>query len=524
MASTTYTIDSGIKKIGTGLEAGTWGISTNQTYERITAMVSKGIELDHILPGAGSTPGTEDGVTACEWVTLDASDSQGSFAATEDGAQGRCIFIKYKCSITPTLANPLRLEIRGQTTTTEVNRQYLFYNSTIASVLINCTEDDSTNYTVLPGAYAHIVTKSSSDGGLVKGVYNVMSKPQFEDIQMSAAGATIHFDNTGGLNFVDDATITVKTGSTNALAITDGTTTFANLDTTLDTLTLDSTAGLIIDSVNFPVTVSPVAATAGALVVLDGAAAELVSINTSATVPVITVGDGTTKCDILLKGDLDLKTQATNIDILDNSTTALVIQEASTPYITVDTFDTLENVTIGVRTKVPDIELTGTDGYILGTPSATLVDGYGFRNNAGAMEAKVTTSDAWNPIITALIGNDITGVGTDNQAIAAADGVIGQEKKGSIDIGPIRIIFNTITFGGTGNPLSVTLGTAASGGTDAAMDSILYTVMAVGCMAGLGGNPNVIANITSSAGGIFDLWGSTGLDSITYWAIGDSGA
>ena len=34
--ATTYSTDLGIKKIGTGLEAGTWGASTSQNFERLS--------------------------------------------------------------------------------------------------------------------------------------------------------------------------------------------------------------------------------------------------------------------------------------------------------------------------------------------------------------------------------------------------------------------------------------------------------------------------------------------------------
>ena len=516
--ATEYTVDTSIKKIGTGLESGTWGKSTNQNFERISAFLGKFIELDLInMPSNGSVDGTPNGVTPATWVTLDTSDSDSTVLGTESGAEGRCRAVKI---IGSGLAADITLKVRGQTITTEVNRVYAIWNSTAYVVTI---DSGGGTYALAAGAYALIACKSQADGALSAGVYNLMSNPQFEDIKMVDAGAKISFNSSGEVEFIGDGTVTIPTNSATAFVINDGINDLFKVDTTtgVEVITLDAASGTTIDLSGGDTQPSEIivqANTANALTIKDSAT-DVLTMDTTAGSVVVSIGKTASTSTLKVLGDLNFTDQTADIDMLTGSATSLSFMNGAQPMLTFDTFD--DDVIFPLGIQAPIIELYGGSPYILGTPNATPSSGYGFRNNSGVMEvANNATVGVWNPIAAAIVGVALTDASA-TQAIAAAS--VGNGSKGSFDIGPIRIIFNTVDVapnGGAGT--TITLGDTGNG-TDAAMNSILYTVMAV-----LGENATegsaIICEVTSGAAGTFVLRSPGDTRNITYWAIGDSGA
>ena len=78
---TTFSDNYQIKLIGTGLESGTWGLSTNQNMSRIEqALGGSKLLFDVEAPGGGSS--YNDTTNTLEWMTSDTA------AAGDAGSEG----------------------------------------------------------------------------------------------------------------------------------------------------------------------------------------------------------------------------------------------------------------------------------------------------------------------------------------------------------------------------------------------------------------------------------------------------
>jgi hypothetical protein len=511
--ATTYSNDLGIKKIGTGLEAGTWGASTNQNFERFSDSIGRSVSLDITAMPDGSTTSTGLGSPSdAVWVLLDSSDSLGTIS--DGGSEGRCAAVEL-VDTTNVLTTIGTLKIRGTTTSTNVNRTFLVWNNLATEdIKLDCAGGE---YTLKNGAMAWISTVATTTGGWTAGVQNLLNNAQIDNMVLSAA--------TGKITFVGTGTIAIKPSSATALVINDGTTDLIKVNTSTEAITLntsgadtkvDLSGGNAKDSI-----ISINAQSADSLKFVDVAlAATHFHIDTNSDE--VIVGETGGPIDLRVWGDIIVDDAAHEITIKDAQAGALSIKSTdNSEYLNI-----LSSATVGSRRlnvivpiETPDIMLTGTDGYINGTTLQGST-GYGLRNGGGAMESKVDTNAAWNPIIAALVAVDITGAAT--QAIAAATSADGEEKQGCIDIGPMRLIFNTVDL--TSNTIDVTLGDAGSG-TGATMSAALWTVMVVDSdNTDTGANQNASCTVTGSAAGTFTIKVSSGTDHCTYWAIGDSGA
>jgi hypothetical protein len=218
-------------------------------------------------------------------------------------------------------------------------------------------------------------------------------------------------------------------------------------------------------------------------------------------------------------GDVIVSDQSSNLTIDADNTTALTINDhAAVTAVVFDTTTATPRVDFTPAITAPDISVTGTDGYIeFGSENFDGATGIGIRNNTSSMEVKHGSGSEWGTLGPIQL-DVLSGGGAAGQPIAAADAVSGQEKQGSFDIGPIRIIFNT--FDHTGTLTSVTLGTGD--GTGAAMDSTLYSVMISTASTGTQSFPQATVELVSASAGTFEIHRANAAR-ITYWAIGDSG-
>jgi hypothetical protein len=524
--ATTHTNDLGLKKIGTGLESGTWGTSTSQNLERISDAMGRSVSMDVGGMPVGSTsatytsPGAPTDVT---WILLDSADSNG--ASSDGGAEGRAMSVEFIDDINPIDAgNDLTIKIRGSTSSTNVSRTFVIYNNlTFANgntILLDCAGGTEPIYN---GRFMIVTTNPTTVGGWTAGVENLLKHPQFDDVLIT---------RTGGIESKLAMPITLPASSATALTITDGTTDILTVNTTSgsEKIVLDSSGARTLVDLSANSTVSSRifvdANKTDALEFWDTTNSDVLVLDTTTGASQVTVGATGSSVDLRVWGDVIVEDQASEIKILDNNAAALNITEAANSYINIDSLDGEEQVEFVKQIEAPDIVLTGTDGYILGTPtspvvSGTKADGYGFRNNSGVMEHKSSADTIWNPFDT-VIADILSGAGS-GQAIANADDVsVSAASQGSFDIGPIRVIFNTISCTGTtGTPQSVVLGTAL--GTAADMDSILYAVYICQTENSVASN-NVRAWITTAAApGTFSIAaGATTV--VTYIAIGDSGA
>jgi hypothetical protein len=357
-------------------------------------------------------------------------------------------------------------------------------------------------------------TGAWGDGASGAGVKNLLSNLQIDGIVFPAA-ATI--DLTNG-----DGTILTQAASTTALVVNDGTTNLLTVDSANEKVVLDvagANTQLDLSGANTkPAVILLSTIHDNALKVQSNAAQ--VHLHADVTNAESIIGSVGFPVDLRVWGDVYVDDQASTLTVKTDEPAALTIADSAASLIVLDTTTALPSVDVVPQLTAPDISITGADGYIeFGSENFDGATGIGIRNNSGSMEQNVDSSAAWNPIISALVGVDIAAVAT--QAIGAASSADGEEKMGCIDIGPMRLIFNTVAIT---NSVDIELGDDGSG-TGAAMDAALWTVMLLDSdNTDTGANQNPSCTITGSAAGTFTIKVSSRTDHVTYWAIGDSGA
>jgi hypothetical protein len=467
--TTTYTTGGGIKKIGTGLEAGTWGGSTNENWERVVAMVggSKSINID-AMP-LGSVDASLDGTTSAELVTLDASDEG------QNGSEGRSFVLDVNS--VGTMTGAATLEIWGTDLSTKVNRVMLIKNSIATALTVQSGDTNTDTVTIPPGEFMLVLIRSSTIGAFNIGTHNLLNSITVDKIAF-ATGAT-GIDFTAGTG-----TIEIPGGEASAFDLTDGTDSYIRINTSNGNIVfggkssktiLDLSDGMVGDA---DVTIDDNSTTA--LVFKDATLQDdILALDSTTNDKKVIIGEtgGTPdkSVDLILYGNVDVSSGATTATITDNNASSLLFQTASaTDILTLDTTTGTEKVLVanGVELHAPDISLVGTDGYILGTPNATPANGYGFRNDSAtstAMQVKHPGAGGWESIAQFAIAGQV-----DAAADAGGGGGPGINRQGSFDIGPYRFIYNTFLL--TLNPETVVLGTG--NGTSATMNSALYTVIA----------------------------------------------
>jgi len=172
----------------------------------------------------------------------------------------------------------------------------------------------------------------------------------------------------------------------------------------------------------------------------------------------------------LTGGTIDITSQATELSILDNSGTAFVITEGANAYLTFDTTNSAEKITLGKKLEAGSVEIEGSnfdinggaiDGTTIGASSAaagtfTNLTGTGTINFNGAAVTDlgtVTTVDINGGTIdgttiggssaAAITGTTITGTTiTDSTASLSSGNLSGVTQ---LDVDNVRIDGNTIS-------------------------------------------------------------------------------
>tara|TARA_R110000868_G_scaffold410503_1_gene698704 strand:+ start:6940 stop:8685 length:1746 start_codon:yes stop_codon:yes gene_type:complete len=195
-----------IKLIGTGLESGTWGTSTNNNLERIEQSLGQAVAINVEGPPAGSSfdSGPPYVVT---WITSDTSN------VGVEGSEGRARYVEFVSDGAFTL--PVRVDIRGSTVGILPNRIYFVRNSINAgnaAVTLTLNAGAGATYTVEAGACALVVVNGTSVvGGLTSGTaFNAISNLQVDNLQFSASAADIKLPNNVA------AALEIKSTSTNS--------------------------------------------------------------------------------------------------------------------------------------------------------------------------------------------------------------------------------------------------------------------------------------------------------------------
>tara|TARA_B100000586_G_scaffold270186_1_gene252475 strand:+ start:13214 stop:14881 length:1668 start_codon:yes stop_codon:yes gene_type:complete len=305
--ATSFTSNYQIKLIGTGLESGTWGTSTNENLKRIEQVLGGNkLAFDVQDPGGNSeyTEGTPDELL---WITTDTSDSGTA------GSEGRCLFVQFTNA-----AGATTVRVRGSVETEYPNRVFFVWNASGETLTFNCNGTLGNNtYAVEDGAYAVLATTSSDQY-----VRNLLSALQIDNLVFPAA-----------------ADVTIPTTTANALTVKDGTTDFIDIDSRADSVikleadTLDLSAAAIVTT-NQATPVNVATATAAALDFRESGGDSFLTIDTSNDV--VAVGK---TIDINTGTALDLVTQPSDF-FLDDDVAALEVYETNTSGQKMLTFDT----------------------------------------------------------------------------------------------------------------------------------------------------------------------------------------
>lgn len=203
--ATSYSRGYKLKLIGTGLEAGTWGSSTNENLKRIDQYLG-GVSTNLIIDSPESPSSYNASADTLDWILLDTTD------AWEAGATARSRYVKF----TGTVTADQTVNIYGSSSSESTEeRVYWVTNGLTGDHKITFSAAGATNFDLLNGSTALIYSDSS---GNVEAIT--------ETLQL----AGVDFADTAAAN------IHLKATESSALAITDGTTEFIKFDTRADSV------------------------------------------------------------------------------------------------------------------------------------------------------------------------------------------------------------------------------------------------------------------------------------------------
>ena len=356
-----------IKLIGTGLEAGTWGTSTNNNLERIEQSLGQSVAINVESPPGTSTGASVGNAWVMEWITSDTANVGVA------GSEGRARYVEFISD--GAVTNEVTVQVRGSTSGILPNRIYFVRNSintgsTTAKLTLNA--GSGATYTVESGACALVVINGTSIvGGLTSGTaLNAISNLQIDNLQFSAAAADIKLPNNVA------AALEIKSTSVNSE--------FLRFDTANNHLEI--APGSAVNNIELlatdivtstqptAVTIDP--ADTNALLVKT-ASKSLVNLNTSTDA--LTLSSGTVFLD-----------NATGVDISvpDNVVDALDVFTGGVNFIRLDTVNGSNTGTLELLPSKCDMTV-GTGNTLQMSAGSTLdVDG-----TATFVSATLTTAD-----------------------------------------------------------------------------------------------------------------------------------
>ncbi len=324
--ATTYSDNYQLKLIGSGLEAGTWGTSTNANLKLLEQMAGSKSEVTITSTANGSS--WDSGDKRLTFVT------QTSAAAGAGGSKGRSNYIEFDGS--PGGASEVL--VCGASSSQPVDRVFWVENGTGDNSTITVTgrTTGGNGVAIQPGART-LVYVTGVDA------FNVLSHVQ-----------------TGAIDFVSDGTgeIKIKDGTANALRILEGANEYVTADTAAmsvrigasgsdcDTLDLDLPT---IDTVTQDTKILVKNTGSDAFNITKGATVadeSFLGFDSTANKLVLARGSNITTVDIDA-ATLDLQSQSTSVNLKTNDVDALVFKEGSlTDFVTLDTLTTGNKVNV----------------------------------------------------------------------------------------------------------------------------------------------------------------------------------
>ncbi len=304
-----------IKLIGTGLESGTWGTSTNNNLERIEQSLGQAVAINVESPPAGSTFVTGPPYVVT-WITSDTSN------VGVEGSEGRARYVEFVSDGAFTL--PVRVDIRGSTAGILPNRIYFVRNSINAgnaAATLTLQAGAGATYTVEAGACALVVVNGTSVvGGLTSGTaFNAISNLQVDNLQFSASAADIKLPNNVA------AALEIKSTSVNSE--------FLRFDTANNHLEI--APGSAVNNIELHAT-DVITSTQATAVTIINSVANALDVKTSAK----SLINLNTSADTLTLSSANLvldDTNGTNLYVEDGEITALDVYTGASPFIRLDT-------------------------------------------------------------------------------------------------------------------------------------------------------------------------------------------
>ena len=464
--ATTFSTNYQIKLIGDGEEDTTWGASTNKNLLLIEQMAGGGSVVQ-----VESTTGWDSGSKTLTWLTSDTAD-----AGTAD-SKGRSRFVKFTDGGSLT-GGPIIINIRGSADAEKPERVFFVKNDLTTQVL-ELNNGSGANYSVANGAYA-VVYCSGGTGGAVENVLNDLQVGglNFEEaatikIKDNVADALDITEGTNSYITIDtlDAStgrrviigsettdleefvintdlvnlsvqpteLRLKNGEALALKITDGSDNAIVVDSSNEKVIIGDSAGFTTLSID-TATVT-VAAQATSLLLKDNTNAALnimegsnsyLEFDSQNGKPQVVIGGGTSDCDTLDidTPTVDLSTQATDIDLLDNSAVALEFDSSDgTNILTLDTSNGSEKVVVPVALQVTGtLDVDGTSDFSATSNFSAAATFSTVDINGGAIDGTVIG----NAVAAATTATTITGNTSVTTPIFNASGSTGYVAFGTL--------------------------------------------------------------------------------------------
>ena len=164
LMASTYTSKYQIQLIGSGEQAGQWGISTNDNMERLENAIGASYAIDVTSPPAGSTYTGATDAKVLLWIMKETLD------AGSDGTEGRCAFVSFGSGVTDVGLN-FTIQVRGTSSSEYPERSFIVRNDLYSSqdLMLNfktgaTPKDVGTNYTLKSGRSALVFTTTTAKG------------------------------------------------------------------------------------------------------------------------------------------------------------------------------------------------------------------------------------------------------------------------------------------------------------------------------------------------------------------------
>ena len=211
--ATSYSTGYQIKLIGTGLEAGSWGTSTNQNLSRVEDALGGSVAVNVTSPPSGST--WTSGSLTLAWLQSNTAVA-GTAGSTAVGS-GRANVVVFGDAGSD-LGGAVTVQIRGNSASDYPDRTFFVKNALSGSQSLNL-DLNGTDYVLRNGRFACLFTSATAKGTGTKIAANTVNN-------------ALEYPQISNLDFQDDTTaqIVVADSQAAALTITDGTSSLAVFD------------------------------------------------------------------------------------------------------------------------------------------------------------------------------------------------------------------------------------------------------------------------------------------------------